>query len=101
MYAYRSVATARAVVTSAVLFLLLLPRQAPAQQMDPAMEPEAGHQMQHWMSRLRGWTRETLTYREGCARALARSAILATVHRIMTAGSGKHNSLSLWVLRTI
>ena len=45
-------ATARAVVTSAVLFLLLLPRQAPAQQMDPAMEPEAGHQMQHRMFRL-------------------------------------------------
>ena len=45
-------ATAHAVVTSAVLFLLLLPRQAPAQQMDPAMEPEAGHQMQHRMFRL-------------------------------------------------
>ena len=52
MYTYRSVATAHAVVTSAVLFLLLLPRQAPAQQMDPAMQPEAGHQMQHRMFRL-------------------------------------------------
>ena len=42
MYTHRSVATARAVVTSAVLVLLLLPRQAPAQQMDPAMEPRSG-----------------------------------------------------------
>ena len=41
MYTYRSVATARAVVTSALPLLFLLPRQAPAQRMDP----EAGHQM--------------------------------------------------------
>ena len=52
MHMHRSVATAHAVVTSAVLFLLLLPRQAPAQQADPAMEPEAGHRMQHRMFRL-------------------------------------------------
>ena len=32
--------------------MLLLPRQAPAQQMDHAMEPEAGHRMQHPMFRL-------------------------------------------------
>ena len=52
MHMHRSVATARAVAAPALLFLLLLPRQAPAQQMDPAMEPEAGHQMQHRMFRL-------------------------------------------------
>ena len=52
MYTHRPVATARAVVTSALFFLLLLPRQAPAQQMDPAMEPEAGRQMRHRMFRL-------------------------------------------------
>ena len=45
-------AIVRAVAAPALLFLLLLPRQAPAQQMDPAMEPEAGHQMQHRMFRL-------------------------------------------------
>ena len=49
---HRPVATARAVAAPALLFLFLLPRQAPAQQMDPAMEPEAGHQMQHGMFRL-------------------------------------------------
>ncbi len=52
MHMHRPVATARAVVTSAGLFLLLLPRQAPAQQMDHAMEPEAQHRMQHRMFRL-------------------------------------------------
>lgn len=52
MHIHRPVATARAVVTSAIPFLLLLPRQAPAQHMDPAMEPEAGHEMQHPMFRL-------------------------------------------------
>ena len=52
MYTHRSVATARAVVTSALFFLLLLPRQAPAQQAEAAMETEAGNQMQHRMFRL-------------------------------------------------
>ena len=52
MYTDRSVATARAVVTSALFFLLLLPRQAPAQQAEPPMEAEAGNQMQHRMFRL-------------------------------------------------
>ena len=52
MYIHRSVATARAVVTPALLFLLLLPRQAPAQHMDHPMEPEPGHEMQHRMFRL-------------------------------------------------
>ena len=36
----------------ALLFLFLLPRQAPAQQIDHAMDPEAGHRMQHRMFRL-------------------------------------------------
>lgn len=52
MHIHRSVATARAVAAPALLFLLLLPPQASAQQMDHAMEPEAGHRMQHRMFRL-------------------------------------------------
>ena len=52
MYTYRPVATARAVAAPALLFLFLLPRHAPAQHMHPAMEPEAGQQMQHRMFRL-------------------------------------------------
>ena len=38
-------ATARAVAAPTFLFLFLLPRQAPAQHMDHAMDPEAGHRM--------------------------------------------------------
>ncbi|MYC66694.1 MAG: hypothetical protein F4X12_10220 [Acidobacteriia bacterium] len=52
MYIHRPVATARTVAAPALLFLFLLPRQAPAQHMDHPMEPEAGHQMQHGMFRL-------------------------------------------------
>ena len=52
MHIHRPVATARAVAAPALLFLLLLPRQAPAQHMDHPMEPEAGHEMQHGMFRL-------------------------------------------------
>ena len=52
MHMYRPVATARAVAAPALLFPFLLPRQAPAQQMDNAMEPEPGHQMQHRTFRL-------------------------------------------------
>ena len=52
MHIHRPVATARAVAAPALLFLLLLPGQASAQQMDHAMEPEAGHRMQHRMFRL-------------------------------------------------
>ena len=47
MHMHRPVATARAVAAPALLFRFLLPQQAPAQRMDPAIEPEAGHQMQH------------------------------------------------------
>ena len=52
MHMHRPVATARAVAAPALLFLFPLPRQAPAQQMDHAMDPETGHQMQHRMFRL-------------------------------------------------
>ena len=52
MHIHRPVATARTVAAPALLFLFLLPRQAPAQQMDRAMDPEAGHRMQHRMFRL-------------------------------------------------
>ncbi len=51
MHMHRSVAT-RAVAASALFFLFLLPREAPAQHMHPAMESEAGHEMRHRMFRL-------------------------------------------------
>jgi len=52
MHMHRPVATARAVAAPAMLFLCLLPRQASAQHMHPATEPEAGNQMPHRMFRL-------------------------------------------------
>ncbi len=57
MHIHRPVAATCAVAAPVLLFLLLLPRQAGAQHMHPAMEPEAGHRMQHRMFRLPlgGW----------------------------------------------